>query len=195
MGITKGSTGHFFLGLFLAHNDLRLSEVETIDLEAPGLPGALAEGQVDAISTWEPHILNARKLLGEGALLLPGEGIFREDFYFVANRNFMENNPEILKNFLKAIKKGAEFIQKNREESINIVSQRLKLDKELTASVWGDFDFQLMLDQTILITLEDEARWVIREGLTDKKEVPNYLYFIYTDALQDVTPEAVTIIR
>jgi NitT/TauT family transport system substrate-binding protein len=195
VGITKGSTGHFFLALFLAHNNLKLSEVETVDLEAPDLPDALAKGQVDAISAWEPHILNARKLLGKKALLLPSESIFREDFYFVAKRNFMENNPEILKNFLKAIKKGEQFIQKNREESISIVSQRLKLDKELTASIWSDFNFQLMLDQTILITLEDEARWVIREGLTNKKEVPNYLDFIYPDALEEVKPEAVTIIR
>ena len=195
VGITKGSTGHFFLGLFLAHNGLELSEVETIDLEATDLPQALVEGRVDAISTWEPNILNAKSLLGEKVLLLPSEGIFREDFYFVPNRNFMENNPEILKSFLKAIEKGEEFIQKNREESIDIVCERLKLDKELTASIWSDFNFELMLDQTILITLEDEARWAIREGLIDKKEIPNYLDFIYMDLLENVKPEAITIIR
>ncbi len=195
VGITKGSTGHFFLSLFLTHNGIELSEVETIDIEAPDLPQALTDSRVDAISTWEPHILNAKNLLGEKVLHLPSAGIFREDFYFVPNRNFMENNPEILKNFLKAIKKGEEFIQKNREESINIVCERLKIDKELTAIIWDDFNFELMLDQTLLITLEDEARWAIREGLTDKKEVPNYLDFIYMDALKDVKPEAVTIIR
>jgi NitT/TauT family transport system substrate-binding protein len=195
VGITKGSTGHFFLGLFLAHNGLELSEVETIDLEATDLPQALVEGRVDAISTWEPHILNAKSLLGEKVHLLPSEGIFREDFYFVPNRNFMENNPEILKSFLKAIEKGEEFIKKNREESIDIVCERLKLDKELTASIWSDFNFELMLDQTILITLEDEARWAIREGLIDKKEIPNYLDFIYMDLLENVKPEAITIIR
>ena len=195
VGVTKGSTGHFFLGLFLAYNGLGLSEVETVDLEAPDLPGALADGRVDAISSWEPHILNAKSLLGEKAILLPSKGVFREDFYFVAKKDFIEDNPEALKSFLKAIEKGEEFIQKNREESINIVSERLKLDKKLTTSVWNDFDFQLMLDQTILITLEDEARWAIREGLTDKKEVPNYLDFIYTSALEHVKLEAVTIIR
>ncbi len=53
----------------------------------------------------------------------------------------------------------------------------------------------LMLDQTILMSLEDEARWAMREGLTDKKEIPNYLDFIYVDALEQVKPETVTIIR
>jgi ABC-type nitrate/sulfonate/bicarbonate transport system substrate-binding protein len=195
VGTTKGSTGQFFLALFLAFNGLEFSGVEIIDLEATELPQALVDGRVDAISTWEPNILNAKSLLGEKAFLLPSRGIFREDFYFVAKRNFIRNNPEILKSFLKAIKKGEEFIRKNKEESISIVSKRLKLDKQLTASVWNDFEYQLVLDQTILTTLEDEARWAIREGLTDKREVPNYFDFIYMEALEEVKPEAVTIIK
>jgi len=195
VGTTKGSSGHFFLALFLAFNGLELSAVEIIDLEATELPQALSRGRVDAISSWEPNILKTKSLLGKKALILPSKGIFREDFYFVPNRNFMRNNPETLKSFLKAIKKGEEFIRENSDESINIVSERLKLDKKLTASVWNDFEYQLVLDQTILITLEDEARWAIREGLTDKRELPNYFGFLYLDALEEVKPEAVTIIR
>ena len=198
VGITKGSTGHFFLGLFLIHSGLGLSEIETIDIEASELPQALVDGRVDAISTWEPHIWNAKKLLDENAVRLQPRGgskIFREDFYFVPNRNFMENNPETLKRFLKAIEKGEEFIQKNREEAINIVSQRLKLDKVFIASIWDDFEFQLILDQAIIITLEDEARWAIDNNLTNSTEVPNYLDYIYSDILEEIKPKAVTIIR
>jgi NitT/TauT family transport system substrate-binding protein len=47
----------------------------------------------------------------------------------------------------------------------------------------------------MLILLEDQARWRIEQGLTDATEVPNYLSFIYLDALEEVKPEAVTIIR
>jgi len=198
VGITKGSTGHFFLGLFLIHSGLQLSEIETIDIEASELPQALVDGRVDAISTWEPHIWNAKKLLGENAVRLQPRGgakIFREDFYFVPNRNFMENNPETLKRFLKAIEKGQKFIKENEEGAINIVSQRLKLDKEFVVSIWDDFEFQLILDQAIIITLEDEARWAIDNNLTDATKVPNYLDYIYFDALEEIKPEAVTIIR
>ncbi|GAJ14452.1 unnamed protein product, partial [marine sediment metagenome] len=38
-------------------------------------------------------------------------------------------------------------------------------------------------------------RWRIENGLTDKTDVPNFLDFLYTDALQVTNPEAVTIIR
>jgi NitT/TauT family transport system substrate-binding protein len=46
-----------------------------------------------------------------------------------------------------------------------------------------------------LIAFEDQARWRIKNNLTDKKDVPNYLNFIYLDALEGVKPEAVTIIH
>ena len=198
VGITKGSTGHFFLGLFLIHSGLQLSEIETIDIEASKLPQALVDGRVDAISTWEPHIWNAKKLLGENTVRLQPRGgakIFREDFYFVANKNLVKNNPETLKRFLKAIEKGQKFIKENEDGAINIVSQRLKLNKEFVVSIWDDFEFQLILDQAIIITLEDEARWAIDNNLTDATKVPNYLNYIYFDALEEIKPEAVTIIR
>ena len=150
---------------------------------------------MDAICTWEPHIVNAKRLLGQKALVLPAKGIYREDFYFVASRDFAKDNPETLQRFLRAVEEGEEFIRRNRAEAIGIVSERLKSDKQLTASIWGQFTFQLILDQSILTSLEDEARWAIREKLTKEKEVPNYLNLIHVDALKAVKPEAVTIVR
>jgi hypothetical protein len=35
----------------------------------------------------------------------------------------------------------------------------------------------------------------MKERLTDKKEIPNYLDFIYMDALGEVKPEVVMIVR
>ena len=61
IGITKGSTGHFFMDLFLSYAGIIPSDVETIDIKPDELPQALADGLVDAICTWEPNILNAEK--------------------------------------------------------------------------------------------------------------------------------------
>ena len=43
--------------------------------------------------------------------------------------------------------------------------------------------------------MEDEARWMTNDGLTTEKQVPNFLDYIYDDALKAVKPEAVNIIR
>jgi NitT/TauT family transport system substrate-binding protein len=47
----------------------------------------------------------------------------------------------------------------------------------------------------MLILFEDQARWRIDNNLTEATEVPNYLDYIYMDALEEVKPEAVMMIR
>ena len=61
--------------------------------------------------------------------------------------------------------------------------------------LWPTFQFSVTLDQSLLLTLEDETRWAIKNKLTGRTNIPNYLYHIYLDALHAVTPEAVTIIH
>ena len=195
VGVTKGSTGHYVISLFLSKRGLTLSDVDIFDFKATELPEALADGKVDAICTWEPHVWKAKKLLGRNAREFLEPDIFREDFYFVAKKDFIKKHPEALKSFLKAMEKAETFIGGNKEEAMTIVSERLKIDRDFVVSVWPDFSYQLLLDQTIFVTLELEARWAIKNNLTHKKKVPNYLNFIYQDALKAVKPEAVSIIR
>jgi hypothetical protein len=46
-----------------------------------------------------------------------------------------------------------------------------------------------------LASLEDEARWMIRNNLTSEKQIPDFVNYIYTDGLKAIKPEAVNIIR
>ncbi len=59
----------------------------------------------------------------------------------------------------------------------------------------GKQEFAVILSQAMLITFDDQARWSIEHGLTDALDIPNYLDYIYMDALDEVKPEANTIIR
>ena len=109
--------------------------------------------------------------------------------------DFAQNNPEVLKRFLAAIDQATIFIKKNKKEAQDIVAQRLGLDKQVMTVLWDDFTFEISLAQSLIITLEDEARWAIKNNLTNKKQVPNYLNYIYLDALQEVNPKAISIIK
>ncbi|MEE9247186.1 MAG: NrtA/SsuA/CpmA family ABC transporter substrate-binding protein [Dehalococcoidia bacterium] len=195
VGTPKGTTGQFVVEAFLIQNRIPPSEVEVVDIAPSDLPDALANNQVDAIVIWEPHASNARKLLGDKAIRLPSSDVYKTTFNFVVMNDFAQAHPETLRKFLRAIDKATDFVGKQEEESQTILAERLTLEKEVVATLGRDFIFEISLDQSLLITLEDEARWAIRNKLTDEIEVPNYLDYIYLDALQVVKPEAVTIIR
>ena len=61
--------------------------------------------------------------------------------------------------------------------------------------MWELNTFSVSLDQSLLLALEDESRWAVKNGLTHRKTLPNYLDYLYLDGLQGVKPEAVMIFR
>lgn len=195
IGVHKGSTGEYFLDLFLRTNNLQPSDVEEVDITTGQLVPSLIEGTVDAISTWNPHIFNAQKALGDKSVTLPNGKIYREDWYFVSNKQFIQKHSEAIARFLKAIKQAEEFTKNNKDEAVAIVAGRLGSEKDFISSIWNDYQFEIFLDQTIILSIENEARWAIKNKLTDKILVPNYLNYIYFDALEAIKPEAVTIIH
>ena len=54
--------------------------------------------------------------------------------------------------------------------------------------------FSLSIDQSLILAMEDEARWMISNKLTGEKQVPNFLDYIWDDGLKAIKPEAVNII-
>ena len=136
-------------------------------------------------------MLNAQKILGDNAIILPSDVGYKATFNLVTMNGYIENNPELIRKVIKALVKAEEFASNNRGESIDIIASRLKLDGEDIDKLWDDYNFRLTLSQSLIMTLEDEARWAIKNKLTDATEVPNYLDYIYMDALEDVEPECV----
>jgi len=192
---TIGTTGHYFMVVFFILNELDLEDVEIVNLKPAEMVKAIVKGNVDAIFTWEPNIYHAEKDLGDNGVILPSDVGYLATFNLVSKNDFIENNQQLLKRILKALIKAEEFTKDNREESVDIIAARLKTDREIIDKLWDIYEFRVSLTQSFLITLEDEARWFIKNKLTSVTEIPNYLDYIYWDALETVKPEAVEIIH
>jgi ABC-type nitrate/sulfonate/bicarbonate transport system substrate-binding protein len=195
VGASAGTTGQFFLASFLTHRGLDESDIEVVDISPSDLPDALDNEEVDAIVVWEPHAYNAQQLLADNATRLPSSDVYRETFNFMVMNDFAENNPETLIRFLKAIDRATTFIKTNQVEAQNMVAEKLELDQQVMSVLWNDFVFDISLAQSLLLTLEDEARWAIKNNLTNKTEIPNYLDYIHFDALETVDLNAVKVIK
>ena len=192
---TIGTTAHYFMATFFIFNGLDLEDVEIVDLNPTEMVEAIVKGNVDAIFTWEPNIYHAEKDLGDNGVILPSDVGYLATFNLVSKNDFIENNQQLLKRILKALIKAEEFTKDNREESVDIIAARLKTDREIIDKLLGMYEFRVSLTQAFLITLEGEARWFIKNKLTSVTEIPNYLDYIYWDALEAVKPEAVGIIH
>jgi len=94
-----------------------------------------------------------------------------------------------------ALHKASLFILSNPVESKKIVSRYLKIDSNTLDEMGATYSFNTTLEQSFILTLEDQTRWANTRNKTRSLKPPNYLEYIYTDALNNVAPENVTIIK
>ena len=80
-------------------------------------------------------------------------------------------------------------------EARAIVQKRRNYEDPYMAAVWPSYQYSLSLGQSLITAMEDEARWMIKNYLIAEKRGPDFLNYIYEDALKAIKPEAVNIVR
>jgi ABC-type nitrate/sulfonate/bicarbonate transport system substrate-binding protein len=192
VAFTPGTTSDFFLDSFLTANGLTRQDIRPVALKPDEMQDAMTAKKVDAVSTWNyPLTLIAQKL-GNEAVVFYDRQIYTEIFNIAAQQDFVRTKPETVKRFLRALLKAETFVARNPDEAQTIMAAATKIDKSLIRDVWNTFNYRVVLDQKLLLTLEDEARWAIKNKLTDKTAMPDYTSYIHSDSLRSVRPEAVS---
>ncbi len=195
IGTSFGTSPQFFLDTYLSSVGIAKSQVKIVDISQKDLPAALQSGAVDAIVAFEPYAHQALQLLPEAAMRLPKVEILKETFNLVVMKDFARQHSLVLPRVLRAMDRAITYQERNRAETIAILVRDLGIDATYLAETWDDYKFGLSLDQAFLVNLEDVARWAIENKLTERTEVPNYLGYLATDALQAVKPEAVRLLQ
>jgi NitT/TauT family transport system substrate-binding protein len=193
IGVTRKSAGEFYLGQFLLYQNLKLTDIHIVDLPPSKLITQFESGQLDAIVIFDPHAYNLTKKFRDSIniwSIQSNQNIFALTY---TTERFTRTHAETLKKYMRALFQAEEFTTHNPSEAQTIVAKKLHYEKVYMDHMWKNFIFTHGLDQELLLTMEDQARWIIENKLTDKKTVPNYLNFIYFDALDTLQSEAITI--
>ncbi len=155
----------------------------------------MVKGDVDAISAWSYVVIEAQQRLGDNGITFLNEDIYTQTFNVIATQEFIRRNPEKVDKLLRALVKAEEFVSLNPLEAQTIVADFCGIDKAVVAKMWAVENFSVTLDQSLVLALEDESYWAIKNRFIDKMKIPNYLDYIYVDGLKSVKPEAVRILR
>lgn len=192
IGVSKRTSGEFFLGRYLELHGLRHTDVVLNDLAPVQMKEALASGAVDAVVTWPPTLYDIEDTFGEDLLIWPVQGGQKMYWLLIVPE---EGDQTAIERLLRALQQAEEFAQRNPEESQRIVDQRLATPAGEQVRAWERTRLFLSLEQSLLIALEDEARWMIRENLTDNMAMPDYLSRLRYEWLDSIKPGSVRIIR
>jgi ABC-type nitrate/sulfonate/bicarbonate transport system substrate-binding protein len=104
-------------------------------------------------------------------------------------------HPEDITRFLQALAQAEEYASSHPAEAQAIVQRRLNLDAGYMDTVWQQNQFSLSLDQSLVLAMEDEGRWMIQNNLTTETTIPDFRNYVYTKGLEAVKPGSVNIIR
>ncbi len=195
IGVTSTSIASFYLGVFLTFNGLTLDNVEQVDVKPFDMKDALAEGRVDAVITWEPNSWAVEEKMGDRVVVWPGQN---QPYYWllVSNNDVLASKASAIERFMAALARAEDFARQKGEEAKEIVRSRYNFNPAYLNHVWWNKTrYELSLDQALLIAMEDEARWMIKNGMSyGRKEVPDYLQYLHSDALVKARPSSVRLI-
>ncbi|WP_346287992.1 ABC transporter substrate-binding protein [Zoogloea sp.] len=195
IGYTAGSTSEFFLDAILTSKGLVKADIQPVALNPDEMLQAMTARQVDAVSTWNYPLTQIKHRLGKAGVIFYDRQIYTETFNIAAKQDFINAHPETARRFLRALLKAEAFVARHPDEAQAIVSAAAGVDRALVQEVWDAFNYKVVLDQTLLLTLEDETRWAMRNKLVEKVDMPDYVTYVYLDGLMAVKPEAVLIRR
>lgn len=193
IGYAPGTNSQYFLDTFLEYRGHKQDSVERIPLKPDEMLKALTDGKVDVIACWSPLNHYALEALGDNGQELRIGAIYRWSWNLVARDEAVANGP-LAAPIINALIRATAEIVRDPHGCARELSPRLGMPADKLAEVWKQTSFDVTLDQSLLLNLEQQARWAMASGLTDQKEVPNFLGAVSSTALRSIDPEIVTLV-
>jgi NitT/TauT family transport system substrate-binding protein len=187
----SGTTAQYALESQLLFDGVNPAAVDKIDLPVSELRPALLARRVDAVAIFEPMASEIAAALGGDAITMHTRGSYTQTWNLVGVQGGGSAGPE-RRRLLSALLKASDWIAAHPAEARALLQQRTGLSAELIEASWDALGYEVSLKQSLLVTLEAQARWARRERMVDAPP-PNFLRFIDANPLRSLRPRAVTL--
>ena len=195
IGLPQGTIAEFYLGRYLQLNGLSMKDVTVVNADPQASADLITKGNLDGVVIWNPIAYQIEQQVGDNAMVFHVQSGQAAYGLAVARSDWLTAHKELIERSLRAIAQAEQYMISHPAEAKAMVQKRLNYDTAYMDTVWSENQFSLSLDQSLVVALEDESRWLLGNNLTPEKSAPDFLKYIYPDALHAVKPDAVNIIR
>jgi NitT/TauT family transport system substrate-binding protein len=164
IGTVPGSSAQYFLDNWLVYNDIDPAAVTVVGLAPDKLAPALQARAVDAIAIWEPLASAAALALGGDVVTFASPRVYTQHFNLVASRPLLARRGDDVARLLRALLRSQRAIQAEPDAARALLAQRLRLPPALVAAATDGQDYRVRLDQSLVTTMQSEARWAARNA-------------------------------
>lgn len=171
--LPRNTSANYFLVAML--RTVGLTEDDVVIVSLPPAQGAqtgmdqmsdaLARGEVDVISIWEPEPEDAIRRLGSDAVVFQDRSVYREVFNLHARAADL-SDPEKRRSivaFVRAVSQATEALKSDPEAHWPHVSSVTGFTVEEVSWGWPEMEFPVRIIPDMLDVLEEEEVWVAKE--------------------------------
>jgi ABC-type nitrate/sulfonate/bicarbonate transport system substrate-binding protein len=191
IGVIVGSSSHYFLDAYLLFHGIDPKQVQVVGVQSENMAAMIERGQVDAVVGYSRHMGTVAKVLGADAVAMDNPRIYTDSYNLIADRQTLIEREDDLVRVLRALQRAQRFIAEQPQKAKEIMGARAKLEPAFVDAIFPGFNYRLSLEQSLLSTMEGEARWAMREGhVTADRRMPNYLDYVEPGPLRKAVPKA-----
>ncbi|WP_058308575.1 ABC transporter substrate-binding protein [Gracilibacillus massiliensis] len=201
IGMPNGAEVRYAIESMGEELDVDVDKINFVNIGPSDGLAALQRGDLDALAAWEPFITKGTQAGGEFILSgresnlpeLKGDvNWLSVHSTLMATDEFLAENPNTIKAIIRALKKGTDYINENREDAITTLAPILRLSESELKEIMNRNVYSMEVDNTYWNESNSEGimDYFMRVGnIQSKPEVTSYHDF---SLLQEVFPDLIT---
>ena len=162
IGTPANTSAQYYLVKALRRAGVPSSAVSVVPMTVPDMANALAKGDVDAVSGWEPGAHDAIAALGPRGVTFQPPGVYRELFDLNTTTAVL-NDPvrrRALVNSVRAMSAASTQVRTAPATVWPLLSSRINVPQATISDTWTHFRFSASLPEDVLDVLVEEEQWV-----------------------------------
>ena len=155
------SSAHFYIVKTLRGVGLAEKDVTVVGMLPNDMPAALARGDVDAVSIWEPAAERARQALGADAQVIDGPA-YQERFNLNTTTAVLADPTKraAVIDLLRRIIGASRDIRERPEPAQQLMAKKLDVPLSLVETTWPLFRFPASISDDMLATMLEQEPWM-----------------------------------
>ena len=169
IGVSVGSINHLYLIGLLQELQIPVSDVEVVNTAPPDMPVALQTSGIDAAIVWDPWPITIREQVEGAEQVVRGGGYIPYVGYIVAMREFVEQNPDVVKRFLAARAAADRWMRDNPDDAADAATRWLpgtELGVAQEAMQYNGAQLDPRFSACNYVALDTVAQMLAEQGVT-----------------------------
>jgi ABC-type nitrate/sulfonate/bicarbonate transport system substrate-binding protein len=156
----------YFLHRMLRTVGLDYADITVVPLNTATAEEAMAKGEIDAVTIWEPMIDNIARRLGDDAIEFNGKGVYRELFNLNTTATQLADpvQRKRIVEFVRAVLRATRELHADPRHAWTAVAKSAGYDEATVARTWHHHRYPGVLAPDLLDVMEDEERFLAREA-------------------------------